>query len=706
MSLKLDESVKNKQREWSSLLQIDDLAVSELPAVPLKAEERLCLSTLWLHDAAKGGNIDFPQTTFQLICYDITRSHVSLIIFTIVCFVHMSFPYLEKPYCAWTSSPEDGFDYIKSGYNYYLGPQYATLLEFVFLIVYYIEIFMRLVVNRGARSNRSLDFYTKVRLVLTFALTIDVFSAAITFRPQRMLRALIPFIYITRRKSLRQMTVGLLTAMTNCFPVFLLLFFVIMAWSFLGRLIFGYIELDVTGRFGSLFKSFMTTLESYSCRGYVIFALDPLFKINAGSSVFFITLTVFADVFCTALIIATGNRQYQLYSMYIFRKELLNRKRAMLAVFGVLAQHTFEIENQLNETSQFPFGADIGDVSRPIPEAGTSVESSSMPPSAASSNAADSRPSSARSALPRIYTRNIVSDRQSSIDAVTLQNNRMSLYRPGVKVGRERVSLEVWLQFCSFLTGSHRISPALAEMLYNTEVDPQGERGSMSSEGDRISIDGRSTDGLTVAALFRLCSLLDGTLAVEGDEIDVERNGNGASTDKPQRQRSFSARRKSGGETLFAGKFRSRSRSQSRVHSNGYMTEGLESTRVPFSSEFTPRTPQSPPWRLGNCQFCLADAIGGVLRESVILSRIIFEASFPINIPIPFTNQRYMTMATYFNIFVFLIRCVLVLQLIYYTQPGAAIMWDYLGWALQVVFWIEGYIRAMSAYICATWGST
>jgi hypothetical protein len=559
----------------------------------------------------------------------------------------------------------------------------ASILELLCLAFYFVEIYLRLAINPSDRSNRGLDFYTKLRLVVVILLTWDCLTSIIYHRPERMIRALLPIVYITRRKSLRQMSWGLMVVAYKCIPVFFLLITIVLAWSYLGRMIFGNLELDGADQFGSLLTAFLTTLESYSCRGYLVFALEPLFQINAGSSLFFVSLTIFADIFCQALIVATGTRQYQLYSVTIFRKELLNRKKAMLAVFGVLQQYTQELAFEaLMESSQPP---------EPL-----------TPPSS-------SRPVSARSLFDTTTgskaPRHIWEDRASSVDSAksdsTAQHsyatNRESLYNPRVDNSELRISKRAWLDFCSHLLGKKKISSELAELLFDKEleIEESGHYESLRNSWNRDAIPAQKkvrtpNEGLSVVGLFRLAALLDGELSIEGDLDSEDEEGNQGGTQpavilkRPKTKRSSSE------------SFRmpmSRLDPSLEVSLTSHLTLSTASSSISgqLISEVNDSLLQSKP--SSSLRY-----LRWIYKKFRSFARVVAETDLILDFTLPFTRHRSVTRHGIFDTIVSVSRVLLAVQLLFITMPSSPSYWFDIGWGLHAFFWFEMYIRVASLY--------
>ena len=680
MNIIFDENVLSKQQEWASLLQIDDLLVAELPPCPLLLSEKLFLATLWLHDGTKGGHIDFPQTSYQLFCYEVTRSHNSLILFSVIFLIHLSFPFFEQPYCAWSTSSGSDYDYNQSKSQKYLPQQIGLFLELFCLLFYYLEIYLRLAINPKQRNKRSLDFYTKLRLVIVMLLTWDCLTSMVQKTPERMVRALLPIVYITRRKSLRQMSWGLMVVAYKCIPVFLLLLTIVVAWSYLGRMIFGNLELDGSDQFGSLVAAFLTTLESYSCRSYVIFALDPLFRINASSSLFFVSLTIFADIFCQALIVATGTRQYQLYSVTVFRKELLNRKRAMLAVFGILQQYSQQLANDAAVAGQ----------------QGTIK----------SGDPTNSRPSSTRMNFEfGLFSQTPVPNRLSvdSLNSDLTQTNgttgtiRESLYDPRVDSSELRISKKAWLDFCSHLTGKRMISSQLAELLFDKEIEYEESGQNRNSLPRDSTLKKRRSnlteEGLPVVGFFRVAALLDGELNIEGD-VD--------SDDDDDRDQFKEVIESNNPVVTLKRPTTKRSSSESFRMPNQSFDPSIA---LLFSGNPKPREQQEdirngsetllPPKKSSNIFYRF---FRWIYKKSRIFARYIAETEIIIDFMIPFTKSRSLTRHGIFDTLVSCTRILLSVQLLYLTIPNSPIYWYDIGWALHGFFWFEMFVRIASLF--------
>jgi hypothetical protein len=635
--LQIDESARIKQREWTHLLEIEELAVPVLPPCPLSIDNQLFLASIWLKDAVKGRNVDFPQSEYQLQCYYITRSHLFLIFYSAVCFFHLFLPFFEQPFCAWTSHGSRNYDYTNppSDPNY-LSPHTVAILSFFCLLVYLVEVFMRLSVNFHHRKQRALDFWTKVRLALVVVMIIDALYAMAAYSPQ-VLRALLPMVYITRRKSLRQMTSGLFLAASKCTSVFILLFCILLAWSYLGSMIFGQIELDVSGRFGSLLKSFLTTLESYSCRGYIIYALDPLFEINPATATYFVTLSIFADILCSALVIATGTRQYQLYAARIFKKELLNRKQSMLAVFGVLYHCSEELASTTRESR----------------EASHCIPSYSLD---GALNEHNDRHSRAGGGLH---------DSPSSLFM------RISLYNPLVdkKDQTQYISKEIWLNFCAHLKGRYEMSAELATMLFNSEVAPGAK-------------------GLTREGLFNLAALLDGHMKIEGTVPAMAEAEQGQfSVDDVGQIDPYGPRTISAAERIS----KLLRTPPGPVDEGGILLSTLNGSPQSEKAASNSTTP-SPlsAWtqfktrlRIAKTEYC--QGCQHIMRASLTL---------PTHVPL-FSDS--LNRICYFEYAVFIARLLLIFQLIFMAKPSAPKGWIYFGWCLEIFFWCEMMIRLGAA---------
>ena len=90
---------------------------------------------------------------------------------------------------------------------------------------------------------------------------------------------------------------------------------------------------------GYIFYNFPTTMMTVwvASRVFSILALSPYYEVNPTASLFFLALTIAADLVCINLIVAVGYQQYQLFSKTLYKRQLCNRRQAFVAIHSLLA---------------------------------------------------------------------------------------------------------------------------------------------------------------------------------------------------------------------------------------------------------------------------------------------------------------------------------------------------------------------------------
>lgn len=338
----VDPALKVKQNEWVNLLYAEELACSPPPVCELAdIDDRAMVASRLYEDAVAGRKVDFPQTRFQIYCYTLTRSKRFLLLYTLVCFFQAILPFFTEPSCPWNEINRGlSYDeYYKSGA--YLSHGVMNVLDLMCVLVYCVEVFARLSVNfhlNDIRSRLRYDAWASVRLVCVVLLLIDVLVGFGTFSSFLFSRCLLPVIYISRRKSLRQMIHGLLISTRKCLEVFNLVIFMLLLFSVSGFVLFRNIDTtSETSHFSDLGTALLTCLHIYESRSFNLFISNIYNDHGEVSLVFFVLLLVLLDLLSTSFIIAIGNREYKAFAAATFVSELRRRKKALQALFNALA---------------------------------------------------------------------------------------------------------------------------------------------------------------------------------------------------------------------------------------------------------------------------------------------------------------------------------------------------------------------------------
>lgn len=340
------------QKDWTDLLQKDELDVQLPPPSTLSNVDKEALAALWFDDGTLGVSIDYPQTNWELKCYQMSRSRFNTVFFTLVTFVHLMLPFLEPPICPWEMAIHGenvDYDYTDSGH--YISLQGSRIISLFCVLTYCIDIYMRIVINSkgmfgtstvGTLSGQQIkpgykDMWVLFRLICCIAMLIETFAFFISGTPLRFTRSLVPLMYISRRHSLRKMAHGLLLAFSKTVNILMLQIVLLICGTYVGFVLFHGISVNTGQRFDSVGESILTVLLSITSRSYNIFTLEPYFMISEWSSAYFISLTLLGDLVCINLIIAVGNRQYRIFGINTFRRQIANRRQAFIAIHELLS---------------------------------------------------------------------------------------------------------------------------------------------------------------------------------------------------------------------------------------------------------------------------------------------------------------------------------------------------------------------------------
>jgi hypothetical protein len=360
----IDPELLKVQIEWADLLMHDNIQIFKpLQCGDLTKSQLSTVAASWFNDGVLGWKIDYPQNETQLKCYIFTRSRRFLQIYTFFFFLHILTPFFGEPNCSWADTVNNRtIDLWYTENGRFMSLFMINFIGFICVLIYCFEISMRLYVNNSLSGSHAhvlpwyKDKWIFIRLVCCVFLLGDILMFIFTQRPVRFARALLPFIYISRRNSLRQMFHGLWLAFLNSFGILSFLFAVVILWTFGGYILFRGVDVttysdqyeslyvNITeaqeqhlNRFDTPYEAFLTSLFAATSRSYNILVLNPYFPVTAVSSVFFVSLTVIADLIIINLMIAFGNRQYRMFAEKLFKRQLRNRRQAFVSIHSILA---------------------------------------------------------------------------------------------------------------------------------------------------------------------------------------------------------------------------------------------------------------------------------------------------------------------------------------------------------------------------------
>lgn len=341
LDTEVNSDLKKIQDEWEHLLSREDMRLLPIPPSLIydnDCDEKYSTCALWMDDGTMGFSVDFPYDTFELKCYWMRQSKAFTKFYFLCCFIHIISPFFEEPDCPWVQRGEYAAITTDGGF---FSPMLINLISLFCIFVYMIDLFLWLRVNNRNNSFMSASFYKNgwvlIRCVLTLLLLVDCLIYFFSGRPIRFARGLVPFVYISRRVSIRQLLQGLVLAMTKTRSVLILFTAMVFIYGYTGFLIFHNIDTEKDNRFESLPQAVLTVLHVLAGRSYNAFVSNQYFNVHIASGFFFVTLMIAGDFLCTNLIIAVGNRQFKIFSNHIYKRQLRNRRQALISIHEILS---------------------------------------------------------------------------------------------------------------------------------------------------------------------------------------------------------------------------------------------------------------------------------------------------------------------------------------------------------------------------------
>jgi hypothetical protein len=340
----VDPTVQAQLDEWGHLLLISG-AGEKIPFANHEifgdiTKKHLCAS-IWILDAIHARAIDYPRNDDELVKLKRVRSSTLRMMFNIASMYQIFAPFLNKPVCAYTSSKSE---LTYSGWTWFSNggaPTITALATFdiACLMIFAYDLYLSFGVNPSRKSffSKPWTFFRLIATICLFGAIIATFAGL--YDAQLYLRCLFPFIMISRRNNLKLMLQGLLHSAYYTLNVVVALTCIIILWGSIGFFLFRNIEIE-GNHFTSLSSGIFTALHCFTARGYSLRVLNEIYPTQIMAALWFVTLTISADILCTALIIATGWRQYKEFAAKIIMKRLLDRKKAVYCAFlGFATEH-------------------------------------------------------------------------------------------------------------------------------------------------------------------------------------------------------------------------------------------------------------------------------------------------------------------------------------------------------------------------------
>jgi hypothetical protein len=320
--MSIDPSLRKKQEEWvdaiskASLDDYEDRGESSVANVT----DRYKLGSMWLMDAIVARGVDFPQNNYEFMLYQISRSAWLRFVYNLACIAQIVVPFFAAPGCEFAvGKTQDKF----------------IVVDVICLVVYLFDLGLVFSVN-PANKKLSKKPWSAFRLFCCFLLFLECIAfASADFAGVRIVRCVFPLILISRRSNLQKILQGTLTAGIRSAMVLIALFSVILLWSFVGFLVFRDINPEDGGvqRYDTFSYALFTTLHCFTSRPYCLMAMKPYFELNEFAAVFFVTLTLSADLICISLIIAIASSEYKLFVAQYLQRRMHSRAFTTRLVF-------------------------------------------------------------------------------------------------------------------------------------------------------------------------------------------------------------------------------------------------------------------------------------------------------------------------------------------------------------------------------------
>ena len=270
--------------------------------------------SLWFGQAVNGKTFLHPQTADQVWYYSVHDSEaVKLFLELTTCFL-MLLPALYQPYCS--AEHGDAGALANPPSTHKEADHALTCLLLIGIVVQFADIFFYFKSstmedlwswkNTSAFDNHR--FWMAARILTCVSIFVDSIVYFIDNRNPLFMRALFPILFISRRENLQHLFEGTYFAIRKSWSIYRVVVMTIVIWSFTGYCLFNKLTGNHTSRllapsFVTYWDSLATCFKCYLSRPSVLFSLNTYFPLDQGSALFFVTLTLVADIFGSSLIV-------------------------------------------------------------------------------------------------------------------------------------------------------------------------------------------------------------------------------------------------------------------------------------------------------------------------------------------------------------------------------------------------------------------
>jgi hypothetical protein len=509
-------SLTDKQNDWSNLLYDDAIGVP-LPDRGLTGnltdEDRLNVAALWVTDGIHARHTDYPKSSREVQYLKLSRSAWLRSCYNLAVVLQLCATFLDNRNC--------DHDNSKNDYNF-LHPDGSptrltlTVFDLACLVLYLYDLFLVFAVNPTSKSLLHKP-WSAFRLFICLFVFLDCLLYFTDPAQPRLMRCVFPFLLISKRNNLKLMCQGLLISAYKSLPIIKALVCILLIWGFVGFVFFRATDgndhaFQNPGKHHDckatshcvllnrcvLFHSGIGIAEALHCftsRPYVLKSLSTIYANNQASTLYFVTLTLAADILCIALIVATGAKHYKQFAANILHNRLVDRRHAVTCAF-----HAIAVPPDTGNTSVD--GSCANDTAADMHAAGDSTAHSSL-------DSAD--PS--RSSVSRSDLRSSPGSTPEAIDSSW------------------RVSRQRWMQLCAGMGGKYVTTPHTANFIFDMAVnaDPrQSAQGGSARPSHSSDLPGEGYSGGSEAGgpseylhsvdkylFFRCCALLAARIVVQ-----------------------------------------------------------------------------------------------------------------------------------------------------------------------------------------------
>ena len=367
-----DADLKKRQKEWVDLLLLaNDIGLPTDPktvnlhknaCLHLPPSEKDILAASWIDDSIHARQIYFPENKIQNWCYTTFRGRELRFLFNLAFFCQIVGPIFEVPYyssySSWSVTSWDAP-------NGYLSRNTLCVFDIIFVSVFLFDCVCIFVANPPGLSSVlheewkwSVKTFFKVpsglfRFVASIFIIVDCIQTISGVDTKRWTRALVPLIFITRRGNYRSIAKGVTRAINKTGSILKFIFFIILIFGYIGNCLFSNFSSTLGGReeieqnedteftlsrFNTFGGALETCLLCFTSRVSSLFIMQDFYKINQFSALYFVCLSLIADMILMSLMTAIGSSEMGQYSVQLLMSRMRRRYEAALAAFVIMQQ--------------------------------------------------------------------------------------------------------------------------------------------------------------------------------------------------------------------------------------------------------------------------------------------------------------------------------------------------------------------------------